>query len=137
MIVVDASTVISWMLEDETSPEADAAVEYLAARGACVPPNFIPEVTHALLAAERRGRIDEISTGIALSEILALPLTIEAPDPHTILALARTRHLTCYDAAYLALALQVQIRLATVDQKLSVAAIAEGCAFAPGRADVR
>jgi len=131
VIVVDASTVVSWVLDDESSPEADAAIEVLARDGGYVPSNFITEVAHALLTAERRGRIDEISSGISLAEILALPITVEAPDPHTVLALARTRRLTGYDAAYLALALQAQVPLATVDRGLAAAASAEGCAYAP------
>ncbi len=134
MIVVDACTIVSWLLEDETSPKADAAVGYLAAHGAYVPSNFITEITHALLTAERRGRLDEVATGVALSEILALPLTVESPDPHTILTIARSRRLTGYDAAYLALALQAQLPLATIDRALGAAAAAEGCTctFATG-----
>jgi len=133
MIVVDASTVVSWVLDDESSRDADAAIEALARDGGYAPSNFITEVVHALLAAERRGRIDETSSGISLAEILALPITVEAPDPHTVLALARTRGLTGYDAAYLALALQAQVPLATVDRSLAAAARAERCAYVPPR----
>jgi len=107
------------------------AVEIAASHGAFAPPNFITEVTHALLSAERRGRMDEVSTGVALAEILALPITIEEPDPHTMLALARTHRLTCYDAAYLALAVRAQLPLATIDRTLAAAARTQGCAYAP------
>jgi len=133
MIVVDASTVISWVLDDESSPEADAAIEVLARDGGYAPSNFVTEVAQALLTAERRGRIDEISSGISLAEILALRISFEAPDPHTVLALARTRGLSAYDAAYLALALQAQVPLATVDRSLAAAAQAEHCAYEPPR----
>jgi predicted nucleic acid-binding protein len=133
MIVIDASTVISWVLDDETSSDANAALEIAATHGACAPPSFITEVAHALLGAERRGRIDEVGTGLALTEILALPIAVENPDPHTILALARTHRLTCYDAAYLALALRVQLPLATIDRALATAAAAEKVLHAPSR----
>ncbi|HVS45572.1 MAG TPA: type II toxin-antitoxin system VapC family toxin, partial [Verrucomicrobiae bacterium] len=128
---VDASTVVSWVLDDETSVEANAAIESAVADGAYVPSNFITEVTHALLTAERRGRIDEVSTGVALAEILALPISIEDPDPHTVLALARTHRLTGYDAAYLALAIRAHVPLATIDRALAAAARAEGSAYQP------
>lgn len=129
MIVVDACTVISWVLEDERSADADAALDTVAREGALIPGNFISEVTNALLRAERRGRTDDITAGMALSEILELPLTVESPDPHTMLALARVHALTCYDSAYLALALQAQLPLATVDRALRQAAQRAACAW--------
>ena len=129
MIVIDACTVISWVLEDENNVEADAVLEYAAQHGALVPGNFSSEVTHALLRAERRGRTDEITADIALAEIFELPLTVELPDPRTILTLARAHGLTCYDASYLALALQAQVPLATVDKTLHAAAISTTCAW--------
>lgn len=123
MIVIDACTVISWVLEDEDNVAADAFLEVAALHGALVPGNFSSEVTHALLRAERRGRIDATTADIALAEIFELPLVIEQPDPRTVLSLARTHNLTCYDAAYLALAVENHVPLATVDKSLQTAAI--------------
>lgn len=129
MIVIDASTIISWVLDDEDAARAEPAIEAVAAGGAYVPGNFASEVAHALLSAERRGRIDEIGAGIALSEILALPLTYDVADPHVTLALARAHRLSCYDAAYLAVALQTQAPLATADRSLAAAARKERILF--------
>jgi len=133
LIVIDASTVISAALEDENTPSADPALDYVAENGGVIPGNFFTEVVNALAKAERRGRIDSVKADIILSEILSLPLSVEMPDPHAVLVAARVHQLTAYDAAYLALAIQVEIPLATVDEKLSKAAKAAKCAWKPRR----
>jgi predicted nucleic acid-binding protein len=134
LIVIDASTVISRVLADERTEEAKAAVFYTARKGALVPGNFVTEIMNALAKAERRGRIDPAEADLQLTEILNLPLTVEFPDPHAVLTATRIYSLTAYDAAYLALALQAGIPLATVDRPLAVAAKNAKCAWKPGRA---
>ena len=52
--------------------------------------------------------------------------TIAPPDDRSILTLAERHTLTAYDAAYLALALDRQLPLATLDRKLTEAAEREG-----------
>jgi predicted nucleic acid-binding protein len=131
LIVIDACTVISWVLDDEDSASARPALETAARDGALVPGNFLTEIVHALARAQRRGRVDEATGEIALTEILAFPLRTEIPDPHAILSLARLHALTGYDAAYLALALQTQVPLATIDETLRDAARSERCLWAP------
>lgn len=127
MIVIDASTIISAVLGDENMRAADSMLDYAAENGALVPGNFFTEVGNAIARAERRGRIDAVKADIRLTEIMALPLTIEMPDPHAIFAVVRTHQLTAYDAAYLALALESRIPLATIDKMLDAAAKTAGC----------
>ncbi|HEY9084695.1 MAG TPA: type II toxin-antitoxin system VapC family toxin [Candidatus Tyrphobacter sp.] len=131
MIVTDACTVIAWALADENGDAANPALEYAAQTGALVPGNFMTEVVQALAKAERRGRIDEAATDLTLTEILHLPITTEMPDAHATLKLARKYRLTAYDAAYLALALQAQLPLATIDATLGEAARSAKCAWKP------
>ncbi|MCF6370567.1 PIN domain-containing protein [Rhizobium halophilum] len=52
--------------------------------------------------------------------------TIALSDDQVILTLAERHSLTAYDAAYLALALERQLPLATLDRKLTKAAQSEG-----------
>ena len=50
------------------------------------------------------------------------------PDSATVLALARKHGLTAYDAAYLELARRMAVPLATLDNALAAAAVADGVA---------
>ena len=50
----------------------------------------------------------------------------QAPDPSALLGLARRHQLTAYDAAYLGLAAQNGLALATLDIRLIAAATAAG-----------
>lgn len=118
-------------MHDESEAYADAAVSFLAHDGAVVPGNFEGEVSNGLLQAERRRRIDEERATAALTEILALPLTIEMPDPHAAMKLARQHRLSCYDAFYLTLALDRGEPLATVDSKLAASARALNLLWEP------
>ncbi|HZZ00994.1 MAG TPA: type II toxin-antitoxin system VapC family toxin [Candidatus Baltobacteraceae bacterium] len=131
MIVIDASTIVSRALKDENSSRADAALSYAADHGALVPGNFQTEIVNAIVKAERRGRLDQLKSGLILSEIANMPLQAVFPDPHAVLAAARTHGLTAYDAAYLALAMQQRCRLATVDVTLAAAAQKAGCEWRP------
>jgi predicted nucleic acid-binding protein len=129
MIVVDASTIISWVLDDENSGAANAVMEHLVREGAIAPGNFWTEVVHALARAERRGRTDPTGADLMLAEIETLPIEIHSPEPRALLALSRSYQLTGYDASYLGLALQSHLPLATVDATLSAAAKAAKCAW--------
>ncbi len=122
MIVADASIALAFIINDEHTAYADAAIAHVAEAGGVVPGNFHSEVAHALLQAERRGRITETLSSSALREILALPFDVEMPDAQRALALARKHGLTCYAAFYLTLALQLDRPLATIDTALAAAA---------------
>lgn len=120
--MADASVVLAGIMHDESESYADAALLEISRKGAAVPGNFHSEVAQGLLQAERRGRITEVHSTTALREILVLPLTVEMPDAAAAMRLARKHHLTCYDAFYLALAVQLDCRLASVDSVLAAAA---------------
>ncbi|MEO6913361.1 MAG: type II toxin-antitoxin system VapC family toxin [Candidatus Baltobacteraceae bacterium] len=134
MIVIDASVAISWVLGETLSAETTEAQEYVSSNGAYVPGNFHSEVVHALLRAERRGRIAEADVASSLSDILELGLTVELPDPHVVAAVARQHRLTAYDAAYLALALQSNLMLCSLDTTLRKAAKSVKLLWTPQKA---
>lgn len=126
MIVVDASVVIGYTLDDENVRYADAAVRFLASKGGIVPGNFYSEVCEGLLRAERRRRLDANGVNEAIADINRLPLTVKLPDPLRALDLAREYRLSAYDAFYLALARETANALATTDSTLAAAAKACG-----------
>ena len=78
---------------------------------------------------ERRGRIDRTQSARFLTRLRNLPLAQDdSHDEDTVLALARNRRLSAYDASYLETALRRGDSLATLDRALARAASAEGVA---------
>lgn len=122
---------LSWFVDDAPHAEVEPALDYVGEFGAVAPGNFFTEVAHGLLRVERRLRTDESLSVAALSEILALGISVELPDPHLVLALGRKHHLTCYDASYLAVAMERELPLATADTALRGAAKALNLLWSP------
>lgn len=124
--VVDASVVCCWALPDETSVVADAALDLLQSTNATAPDLLWHEVRNVLMLAQRRKRIDFALVKEGLRILRGLPI-ITTPFLHDepILTLAERHALTAYDAAYLALALEQQLPLATLDRELTQAAVRE------------
>ena len=129
-VVVDASVAAVWCFSDE---EADVAVRALRAvilDGGVVPFIFVYEICNILIRGERNGRIDAAESPEFLAWLDGLRM--ETDRDHNIdriMRLARKHRLTGYDAAYLETALRRNAPLATLDQALRAAAIAEGIAL--------
>jgi predicted nucleic acid-binding protein len=125
-VVLDASTALSWMFDDERDAEARAGADAVLEHGAIAPGIWRWEIQNALLAAERRMRIsiDEVSSRLA--ELAAFPIEIDPAGPRLEfgqeLDIARRFGLSVYDAAYVELALRRGFRLMTRDAKLIAAA---------------
>jgi predicted nucleic acid-binding protein len=126
-LVVDASVVIAWLFDDEEEARADKALEHLAGEGALVPHLWHLETRNTLLVAERRGRLSAAGVNERLDALKGLPIrTDEEPDFQSAFALARAHRLSFYDAVYLELAKRESAELATLDEALGKAAVAEG-----------
>ena len=125
-LVLDCSIVMAWYFADETSDYADDIARSLPAQMAFVPLNWPLEVTNTLVIGERRKRSTQAQATRLLKNLAALPITIDdETNLHawsTTLSLAREQNLTAYDAAYLELAMRRGLPLATLDDKLKVAA---------------
>jgi len=125
--VIDCSAAAAWVLADEHSESADAALDAVVAHGAVAPALLWFEFRTVLLRAERLGRIEPGETELALSLFDDLRIRLDrVPRGDEVMRLARTHGLTAYDAAYLELALRDGCPLATLDRRLARSAEAAG-----------
>jgi predicted nucleic acid-binding protein len=128
--VADASIALAWYFKDEATKRTEALRDSLQFEELYVPSHWALEVTNALTAAWRRGRVSGQELRFLLTDLRALPSEV---DRHTdqmawssIVDLAETHNLTTYDAAYLELAARRSVPLATLDKALAAAAEVSG-----------
>jgi len=130
--VLDASIVLTWCFPDEQSRKAEEISERIAAGDrVAVPAFWRHEVLNALLVGERRKRLTPELTQAFIDDLNQLPIDVDEPaNPATVFnvtqSLCRKHDLTAYDAAYLEIAMRGNHALATADDDLRRAAIAEG-----------
>jgi predicted nucleic acid-binding protein len=130
--VLDASIVLTWCFPDEASQKAEEISERIASGDRIVVSAFWRyEVLNALLVGERRKRITPALTQAFLDDLDRLPVDVDvSPSSARVFtatqSLCRKHGLTAYDAAYLEIALRGTKKLATVDDDLKRAAVAEG-----------
>jgi predicted nucleic acid-binding protein len=124
--VVDASVILTMAFEEERVDTVARVWRALESEKAMVPGIFATELANALAIGERRKRITGEKVKRFVEEVARLP--IEADTEGTLAALtralpiARTLHLTAYDALYLELAERLELPLATLDKQLAAAA---------------
>jgi len=128
MLILDSSAALAWVLEDE-SP-AIRSLESLIHERVTVPSHWILEIVNGLRMATRRHRLKPGDGALVLAQLAILPIKSDS-ETHLrgwkeIPALADKYGLTAYDAAYLELALRLDVPLATLDQDLARAARAAG-----------
>jgi predicted nucleic acid-binding protein len=125
-VVLDVSSTLSWLFEDERDDLAIAMAEGVLERGAIVPGLWRLEVRNALLAAERRGRLTRTQVDDILGDLRNMPIEIAADasalEPESERTLARKYGLSVYDATYLDVAIRAAVPLMTRDAHLGRAA---------------
>lgn len=133
-LVLDASTTLAWIYQDEISEMARRVLALVIEAGGWVPAIWRLEVANGLQTGIRRGRIDTTYRDAALSDLALLDIAI---DPDTdryawtgTLSLADRFRLTLHDAAYLELAQRRALPLASLDMELCDAARALGLELA-------
>jgi predicted nucleic acid-binding protein len=135
-LVLDASLALQWFLEDEAGRQYGLNVlASLSTKRAVVPMLWFYEVGNGLLMAYRRKRITFDQIDGFLTRLKALPIDAAAQSPAELFelpALAQKHNLTNYDAAYLALAMRLNLPLATTDADLRRAAGMEGVGMVSG-----
>jgi predicted nucleic acid-binding protein len=121
---------MAWFFQDEANEYAEAVEDAFAQAKAVVPATWPLEVVNTLVMGERRQRSTEAQAATWLRYLRALPVIIDdetaAQAWGDTLTLARAHRLSAYDAAYLELALRRGLPLATLDDRLKIAADAVG-----------
>jgi predicted nucleic acid-binding protein len=121
--VLDASIVLAWCFADENSAIAQHVGGMFKRGDTAVAPAFFPhEVLNALLMGEKRKRISKELVRSFLEDLATLPIVLEQFPARVVFEriqhLSREHRLTSYDAAYLDLALENKLPLATLDDEL-------------------
>jgi predicted nucleic acid-binding protein len=123
VICVDSSVAAKWVLPEEHSGQALNLYQQVTQAGhEVVAPLLFPiEVGNILRQRVRRGLLTSEDATRALDRFLEFPLRLAAPShPHRrALALANQHDLPAvYDAYYLALAQELEVKLWTADRRL-------------------
>ena len=121
--VLDASVVLTWCFPDENTDLAQQLADRFKHGDTALAPSFWPhEVLNALLAGEKRKRISREMIRSFLDDLAVLPVTLEQIASRIVFdriqTLSRKYGLTAYDAAYLDLAFENGLALATSDEAL-------------------
>lgn len=133
LCVVDCSFTMAWVFADEANPTADALLHRLEAADTIVVPAVLwaLEVRNTLRSAVRRKRLTAAQAEERRLLLLELPrVAVGFPNGlgDALDRLIRAHDLTSYDAAYLAVALEHGLPLATSDDSLATAAATAGVA---------
>ncbi len=129
MMVLDCSVAAAWVFQDEQTPKALQILERIGKDGAIVPPLWHDELGNVLMVGYRRGRLSQDQVTLFLNAVADLPLKTAEVVTVTKRGLWHEKAswgLSGYDAAYLHLALQRKIPLATLDQTLAATALRLG-----------
>ncbi len=126
--VLDNSVSSGWFIGNQATPYSDAIAVRLQDDRAVVPPIWELEFSNVLRSTCLRKAMTAQAAQAVMAQIASLPIDVDrhAVRPSELLALALRFGLTSYDAAYLELALRLQLPIATLDAALSNAAAASG-----------
>jgi predicted nucleic acid-binding protein len=132
-LVIDASVALAWALPDEASIYAEAALAAVEKGTVYVPELWPYEIANGLVIAYRRQRITFEDEQLFLDALSRLDIHMERSDALTVIrqgTFAANRFvLTAYDAAYVDLARKTGLPLATLDERMRVAAVQAGVAI--------
>ena len=126
-LVVDASVAIAWVHPGQATPATDALLAAVGQGTQIVVPSLWPvEMANVLLVLERRRKLRADERTLALAALRNLACSVD----HEMSALALTDlsqlatelSLSVYDAAYLELAVRLNVPLACKDGPLREAA---------------
>jgi predicted nucleic acid-binding protein len=131
-LIVDASVAVAWFVRNQASGYTDRIRRQARGRRLHVPAVWPLEFTNALRQLERRKLLSDrqVNTIIDLTEPLDIVVHKDIPAPRRLLAIARDRDLTAYDASYLDLALTLRYPVACRDGALRGALRAAGLRMA-------
>lgn len=126
ILVVDASIVTKWLMEEPGSPEAQRLLE---SHHQFVAIDFLRlEVSNAVLRGQRKGRVPPAVAQRSIDGLDRLPIRLVPANSHigTAYALALRHGGSIYDCCYIALARSLDVGLATDDSGMAVVGEAAG-----------
>lgn len=119
--ILDASLTLAWCFHDEATEYTNSVLAKFHETRAVVPPIWFYEITNGLIHGVRRGRLTEAASAKFIKLIATLPIEMR-PAPRVDLnsfdllkVAAQSQNLSAYDAAYLQLALDLDLPIATLD----------------------
>jgi len=128
-VVIDASIASAWCFPDEQTDYTKAVFQAVSSSAvdSVAPRLWAYEIRNSVLMGLRRGRISKADSEQFLVSLNELNVRLSEPASYDeVFALAQEHGLTVYDAAYLNLAIQERIPLASLDRQLVRAAEAAG-----------
>ena len=132
--VLDNSVAMRWCFESAVHPYANSVLRRLAGGdNAIVPVLWFYEASAVLAREQNRGTLAAPKADLFIAELKSLKITADEESAARVFTdvhrLALTYRLTSYDAAYLELALRLDLPLATLDDELIRAGTAAGIAI--------
>ena len=123
-MVLDASTAASWNYPDEIDDRAAGLRQRVESQGAVVPSLWPQELANSMRNGIRRGRTTRDIAYTFLGLVQSMPIEIDANvlKADAYFWLSETLKVTPYDAAYLYLAIERELPIATKDQEMIAAA---------------
>ena len=129
-VVVDASVVLKWQLEDEEAvAQAVALRDDFLLHGRinlAAPSLLVYEVTNGMLIATRQGRLTREQAEEGLANLLAVGIRLMAADPSRIFSLSLLWKVSAYDGTYLATAEKLDGEVWTGDRAFYTACRRKG-----------
>lgn len=119
VLVVDASVLAPALADD--GPDGDAARARLRGQSLVAPELVDLETTSVIRRQCRAGHLDRRRAGLALADLVDLPLRRAPHRPLLARCWELSENLTVYDAAYVALAEVLDVVLLTGDARLAKA----------------
>ena len=124
--VLDCSLTMAWCFQDEATSQTKKIRDTLVKNFCVVPSIWSLEVNNVLRTNYKKKRITLAEVKECQYLLSQLPIKVDLKasnfDNEPIFDLANQYDLSCYDAAYLELALRLQIPLASLDKALCIAA---------------
>jgi len=117
VLVVDASVLAPALADD--GPDGDAARARLRGRSLAAPELIDLETTSVIRRQCQAGQLDLRRAGLALTDLVQLPLRRAPHRPLLARCWELRENLTVYDAAYAALAEALDVVLLTADVRLA------------------
>jgi len=121
---------MAWCFEDESDALADAVLDTFGETEVWVPSLWPVEVSNVLLVAERRGRLTSTASARFIELLDGLPILADGGTHErafgSVLSAGRELGVSAYDATYVDLTVRLGASLATRNERLRKACVANG-----------